>query len=240
MRRDIAPFVDGVALWDTPESASSCTNSFPAAPACRDVAWRMRAGSCLSPEGADGLRVVRREQVGGDVGFAGSASAEAPLRLDRARGAFTIDTPRTCGGFAPDGRIDAGPLCATIRGAPATVWASSLDGAAIPASRHILLSHVTDVQGEGTEFADERMQTTLKWGRRPLVRIGSADVALVLSDPSGLAVYEIDTAGRRRREIPSAVENGRLSFAVSTSGPDGGRLHYEVAVRQGEGKVEGK
>ena len=232
MRRDIAPFVDGVALWDTPESASSCTNSFPAAPACRDVAWRMRAGSCLSPEGAGGLRVVRREQVGGDVGFSGSASAEAPLRLDRARGAFTIDTPRTCGGFAPDERIDAGPLCATIRGAPATVWASSLDGAAIPASRHILLSHVTDVQGEGTEFADERMQTTLKWGRRPLVRIGSADVALALSDPSGLAVYEIDTAGRRRREIPSAVENGRLSFAVSTSGPDGGRLHYEVAVRQ--------
>jgi hypothetical protein len=119
-------------------------------------------------------------------------------------------------------------------------WLYAAVCAAIPASRRILLSHVTDVQGEGTEFADERMQTTLKWGRRPLVRIGSADVALALSDPSGLAVYEIDTAGRRRREIPSAVENGRLSFAVSTSGPDGGRLHYEIAVRQGEGKVEGK
>ena len=119
-------------------------------------------------------------------------------------------------------------------------WLYAAVCAAIPASRRILLSHVTDVRGEGTEFADERMQTTLKWGRRPLVRIGSADVALALSDPSGLAVYEIDTAGRRRREIQSAVENGRLSFAVSTSGPDGGRLHYEIAVRQGEGKVEGK
>ena len=83
----------------------------------------------------------------------------------------------------------------------------------------------------------------LQSGRQWFAGFGAyyiADVALALSDPSGLAVYEIDTAGRRRREIPSAVENGRLSFAVSTSGPDGGRLHYEVAVRQGEGKVEGK
>lgn len=229
MRGDISSFDEGVAIWTTPESASSLSNSYPAATKWRDAAWRMRVGSCLSPEAAKGLRVIRRESADDDPDAAKMIAREnTPLVFDRKRGSFTVDTPRTCGGFAPDGLIDAGALRVTICGAPAAVWASSLDGAPIPQSGRVLLTHVTDVQGEGTVFADERMKTTLKWGGRPLARIGSADISLALADPSRRVVYEIDTSGQRKREIPSAMANGRLCFAVSTAGPDGGRFCYEI------------
>ena len=225
MRGDLKPLADGVALWDTSESASSQESANAAAPKWRDAAWTMRVGSCLSPEGARGLRVVRREDAGDAVD---GAQAKPPLVLDRERGAFTIDTPCTCGGFAPEGVIDAGALRATVRGAPATVWVSSLDGADIAKSKRMLLTHVTDVQGEGAKFTDERMKTTLKWGGRPLVRIGAADVEIEMIDPAECTVYELDTAGRRKRRMPCAAKDGRLCLEVSTKGPDGGRVCYEM------------
>ena len=231
LRGDMAPLTRGAALWVTPESVT-WKRVLPGAPSWSDAAWRMRVGSCLSPDAAGGLRVIRREEAEVASVTNELASARLPdmLRLDRERGAFTIDTPRTCGGFAPEGVVDAGVLKATIAGAPATVWVHALDGEVVSQSRRLLLTHLTDVQGDGVKFADESMTVLLKWGGRPLVQNGTAEVSLRLDDPARYVVYELATSGRRMRMMPSVVEDGRLRFTASVAGPDGARILYEIVI----------
>lgn len=176
---------------------------------------------------------------------------------------MAIVTPRTCGGFAESGRIDAGPLSFEIlsvasqsfdsskavaeTAAPTTLWASSLDGEPLVSSRRILLVHLTDVQGDGAQFADERRQILLQWGRGPLVRVGAADVELNMStniqklpmsanangeqmefDGNPFTVFALDTAGHRVGEVPATFERGVLRFRASTAGPNGGCIFYEI------------
>ena len=152
------------------------------------------------------------------------------LRLDRERGSFVIDTPRTSGGFAEEGAVVAGNLRAKISGAPATVWVHSLDGAEIPRSRRLLLTHVTDVQGEGARYSDDSMTTTLKWGTRPLMRNGRGNVAVKHDDAEHCVVYALETSGRRLETIPAEAKDGWLVFTVSVAGPQGARMLYEIAV----------
>ena len=157
---------------------------------------------------------------------------DAAIKMDRARGSFTIDTPRTVGGFAPEGAIEVGALRATIAGAPATVCVHSLDGAPIKCSRRMLLTHLTDVQGAGEKFADESMTVLLKWGTRPLAQNGSAEVALALDSPDKYEVWELAANGARLRKIESNVAACRLRFTVTVSGPDGARMLYEIFQEQ--------
>ena len=157
---------------------------------------------------------------------------EAALKMDRSRGSFTIDTPRTVGGFAPEGAIEVGALRATIAGAPATVCVHALDGESIAKSRRMLLTHLTDVQGDGERFADESMTVLLKWGTRPLAQNGSSEISLALDSPANYEVWELAANGARLRRIESRVADGRLRFTVTVSGPDGARMLYEIFQEQ--------
>ena len=184
--------------------------------------------------------------------FLGSDRAPAQqgesLSLDRERGAMTLVTPRTCGGFAESGRIDAGPLKVEIlpldqssanpRPVPATVWVSSLDGAPVASSSRLLLVHLTDVQGDGREYADDTCTLLLKWGRNCLIEVGEADVELRLDDANCI-VFALDTTGRRVGVVPSRIEDGALRFRVSTRSQDGGRIFYEIISPDAECASEG-
>ena len=193
------------------------------------------------------------------------------LALNREQGSMTIVSPHTCGGFTESGRIDAGPLSFEILGGPpfvaaatvaartepgppvpTTLWVSSLDGSPIERSSRMLLVHLTDIQGDGTRYADESRQVLLKWGKGCLVENGEAEVKLRLTPLSreaalnaanggdlsgeaalkgegGLAVFALDTAGNRVGEVLSRMEEGVLSFRISTRGPDGkGCIYYEI------------
>jgi len=152
------------------------------------------------------------------------------LRMDRARGSFTIDTPRTVGGFAPEGAIEAGPLRATIAGAPATVCVHSLDGEPVAKSRRMLFTHLTDVQGDGARFTDESMTVLLRWGGRQLAQSGSAEVSLALDSPADYEVWELASNGARVRRVASSASGCRLGFTAAVSGPDGARMLYEIAM----------
>lgn len=153
------------------------------------------------------------------------------LKMDRARGSFTIVTPRTAGGFAPGGTIEAGLLRAALSGAPATVCVHSLDGKPVVKSRRMLLTHLTDVQGDGAKFTDESMTMLLKWGSRPLVRNGAAEIALAISAPEEHVVWELAANGSRVRKMESSASNGLLTFTASVAGPDGARMMYEIVDR---------
>ncbi|MBR0055707.1 MAG: hypothetical protein IJP66_00100 [Kiritimatiellae bacterium] len=230
MRGDISPLSQGVALWVTPESASRGT-VLPGAPEWADSAWTMRTGSCLAPEAAGGLGVVRREDAESEESQKTVEASETrtPLRFDRSRGAFTICAPRTCGGFSPEGEIDAGALKAVVSGAPATVWVCSLDDNPICRSRRLLLTHLTDVQGDGAAFEDESTRKLLNWGGPPVARAGTAEITLSLDEPGRYAVFGLATSGRRMMEIPAAAAGGTLRFTASVAALGGARFLYEIA-----------
>jgi len=232
LRGDIAPLAPGGAsLLITPASEKpEGTKPFSGSPSWSDAAWNMRVSSCLSPAAAGAARVIPREQAEDPAvtNWARSVTSNPSLVFDRVRGSFTIDTPRTCGGFAPDGAFSAGAISVTLGGAAATVWASSLDGAPVAASRRILVTHLTDVQGEGTKFADQEKTILLKFGRGSLVRNGTAQVALALAEPAAYTVYELETSGKRLGTVPAEVKDGKLCFTAAVDGPHGARMLYEV------------
>ena len=232
LRGDIAPLAPGGAsLLITPASEKpEGTKPFSGSPSWSDAAWNMRVSSCLSPAAAGAARVIPREQAEDPAvtNWARSVTSNPSLGFDRVRGSFTIDTPRTCGGFAPDGAFSAGAISVTLDGAAATVWASSLDGAPVAASRRILVTHLTDVQGEGTKFADPEKTILLKFGRGSLVRNGTAQVALALAEPAAYTVYELETSGKRLGTVPAEVKDGKLCFTAAVDGPHGARMLYEV------------
>ena len=117
-------------------------------------------------------------------------------------------------------------------------------------SSRILLTHLTDVQGESARYADASRKILLQWGRGCLVEAGAAEVELriqplkrearlspqggdlsgeaALNGVDGFTVYALDTAGNRTGENPSTLENGTLRFRVSTACPNGGRMYYEI------------
>ena len=180
----------------------------------------------------------------------GDAAAHHALRLDKARGSMAIVTPRTCGGFAESGRIEAVAMSFEIlpsnqspanqSSVPTTIWASSLDSEPLERSSRILLTHLTDIQGNGARYADDSRKILLKWGRGCLIEAGAAEVELRLaaeaarSDiPAKWRVWALDTAGNRIAEVPcdlavSGAARDILRFRVSTAGPEGGRIYYEI------------
>ena len=126
-------------------------------------------------------------------------------------------------------RAEGAPVIDRGGASAATVWASSLDGAPLPNARRILLTHLTDVQNTGVRYADEAMTVLTDFGRLPcLLRAGTAKIELCVESPASCHVYALDTAGRRRAEVPCRVEDGRLSFTASSRQPFGGCLHYEI------------
>ena len=130
-----------------------------------------------------------------------------------------------------EGVIRTSHMRAKVLDAAATVWVHSLDGVEIPKSRRLLLTHLTDVQGDGVKFADESMTTTLRWGGRPLVKNGSVHVALRLDEPGDYRVYELATSGRRMGVVPAKVRDGEwLCFPAEVAGPNGARILYEVVA----------
>ncbi len=159
----------------------------------------------------------------------GDASEEDDLQLDRDNGVLKLSTQRMCGIYASQGKHTAGILTAEISGAAATVCLCSLDGKELSKSRHMLLTHITDVQGDGTVYADSKRKILLRWGRGALLERGSAHVTIAIPGKKACKVYETDTSGRRVESLPCQRDRQGLSFTVSTANDrNEGRIYYEI------------
>ncbi len=199
-------------------------------------------------------------RIGFRLGAAATATAQQPAPTDGAanfaapdpvRGAFTVATPCTAGGFALDGAIEAGPLSVAVADAPAAVWASSIDGRPIATSSRILVSHVTDSRNTDALFDDASCLVWLDFGKTPaLMRRGTAEVALRLAaqpqeeaaQPPNLRVYRLSSTGHRIAEVPFSVEPASdgarsdaahmtLRFTARTDyDPAAATLFYEIAI----------
>jgi hypothetical protein len=162
---------------------------------------------------------------------------KSQLRVDEASGSFSLVTPRTCGGFSEaGGKVYAGSISFSVSGHKATVSASSIDGKPLASSSRILVTHLTDVSGEGARFANERHTMILDYGRSgsTLARAGRAEISLALSGLGGAdrmsppyTVYALDTSGGRDAEVPAIVRNGSLVFTAEIR-PGSAHIYYEV------------
>ncbi|MBQ0033444.1 MAG: hypothetical protein KBT68_11690 [bacterium] len=157
----------------------------------------------------------------------------AALRRNETNRYLTVVTERTCGGFAfpESGAVRAGSLGFRLRDSFAAVSASSIDreGTALADARRILVVHLTNLQAEGSAFADGTFRKLLKKGTAPLVANGAADIALRLNRDVPRKVYALDTSGRRLGEVPHVWDGRLLKFRASVRGEDGmARIHYEI------------
>lgn len=151
------------------------------------------------------------------------------VSVDRERGAFSVVTPCTCGGFVEDGRIMAGAVAALCDKEPTAVWATSVDGAPLDRSRRILVAHLTDLANSGDIYEDETRQMLLRWGKPPhLVRAGVAHLSLALGEGK-FKVYALDTSGARVREVSCRLRRGRLRFDADVAAdPANATFLYEI------------
>ncbi len=168
-----------------------------------------------------------------DLGKSIIESETGQLLIDAPRDIMLLNTPRTAGGYAPQGetiRTDAAII--KITKTDATVWVSSVDGKPIKSSERMILTHLTDLQNTGATFAESARQTLLTWGRTPhLVLDGEATVTIATSRAREMKVWALTTSGRRQERIKTRTKAGSLMFSVAVRGKQGARLIYEVALK---------
>jgi hypothetical protein len=107
---------------------------------------------------------------------------------------------------------------------------SALDSAPIADSGRLLLTHVADVQDEGTVYADDSKKVLLKWGDLPhLMRRSEAEVTLAFADGKSCKVYALAADGTRRGEVPVVQNGGKVSFVANTArDPAEATCYYEI------------
>jgi hypothetical protein len=221
LRGDMAPLADKLALTVTPDTFMPADGKpTGVVPKWRDAAWQTQVGTAVAPVPA-GVKTFNLGEQIARTNAPVSLAVNPAIAFDRTAGSFGINTPRTAGGFAEGGPIDAGGLRAVVSGAPATVWATSLDGEPLERSSRILVAHLTDVQPREALYADDERTILLDWGTpQPLVmRRGRADIAISVSvdagaQPPSFAVFALSADGSRRQAVPASHANGRLSFTV--------------------------
>ncbi len=208
---------------------------------CRWAGWHAQLGYVVSnavPAGAidagtyPGVRNITSAAVQAALGYDDGVppGVGGALAVDSDTGSFRMDTPRTSGGFAENGSVDAGTLAFDLEGAAATVWASSLDGKPLASADRILLTHLTDVQNTNITYGDDTLTTVLKWGSLPhLMRTGRAHVRLRLA-PGDFTVYALAPDGSRVRTVQSSVSGGVLSFTADVVAAEATWL-YEIVRR---------
>ena len=159
-----------------------------------------------------------------------AADGENAAKIDRAAKAMTVDTPRTQGGFAcAGGTFATSGLRVRLAGAHGAVWATSVDGKPLAESKRILLTHLTDVQNTGVQWADAEHHILLKRGKLPMIaRKGTAEVTLTVA-PGAWKAYALGTDGARRAEVPVTRKGGSLALTADTArDPANATLLYEL------------
>ena len=235
--------VSGCVTWhERPERAMCIASWNAAAPSAWRASSGLLVGAWAAKHGWDAL--IRDVNPVADPFAAATERAVCTLfaRGDMTRdapadsfviekGGLTVKTPRTVGGFSPEagGRIVAAPLAVTLKGSRAAVWVTSLTDAPVVSSKRLLLTHLTEMQTEGTLFADSRCDLMMKRGGGPyLVRDGSAAIELAVEKPSAFKVFVIGSDGTRSVRVPTDLKDGVLTFDIAVRGDKNAQYLYEI------------
>lgn len=157
-------------------------------------------------------------------------SANGQLTVDAPADTLTINTPRTAGGYAPEGAtITTEAVSVTIEKTDATVWVSSLDSHPIASSKRLLVTHLTDLQNTGIRYGDMDRRLLLEWGGLPhLVLNGAATVTIRMKDADRARVWALSMGGRRLAQVQATVKDGALVIPLRVEASGKARMIYEV------------
>jgi hypothetical protein len=242
LRQDLAPLKNSYAIVLPKKAISEMQDSIPFNKTSFTwLAWYARMGTIVADQAPTGTRwsetyprvySLPSKEIESLLEKASPAVScgDGALQLDRDKGTFVLKTPRTCGGFTEQGKIDAEALSVVVSEAAATVWVSALDHNPISTSSRLLLTHLTDIQNSDIAFAEQSLKTLTDWGRLPhLVRKGNAAITLSLKDPKTYSVYALSTSGKRMGKVSSSVVAGKLCFTASADCmPGTATLLYEI------------
>jgi hypothetical protein len=153
-------------------------------------------------------------------------SATGELRWEFNQGRVLVDTPRSRGAVVKDATtVELGGLTATIDAGAASLTVHSLDAEPLERSRRMLVIFATDVLNQGMRLEDKD-QIVVTWGSaQKLLRTGRATV--VISHPTALRAWALDTAGNRLAEVPMTRVDGRQSLLLDQRVHPS--IHWELA-----------
>ena len=223
LRGDLPPFPHGVALELTPEAVSPASDDHACnvLPAWFGRQWACKVATCLPGRAPPEYLVLPLDSAITNTAPDMADGTGWPMQIDWGRGAMAVATECVCAVFAQDAApVSAGALTATSDGSATTIAAIALDGAPLAYASRILLLHLTDVQGEGTVFADETMRRVLVWGRRPLARAATARIELRLGGTAP-TVFALSASGKRLFPVPATFDpaSETLGFTASVASP---------------------
>ena len=157
---------------------------------------------------------------------------DGQLKLMPTQDTMVLNTARTAGGYAPaGGKIHTDVIDIEILTTNATVWASSLDSLPLKESRHMLLTHLTDLQNSEMVYAEPQRRLLLRWGELPyLVRNGQARLRLKVPAGQKATVWALKTSGERMETLPVTETDGGVEVLLSVKGENGARMLYEVQL----------
>lgn len=212
LRRDLEPATDEGTLWVDPNGAGAASGF--------DAPMKSQLF---------GRRLFSSTTTGGN-GDLGAPSGSQPVTLDQTKGILAVNSPRTLGFLAPVGAsVTAGGLSGVFSGHRGALWVSSLDKLAVAQSRRMLVTFITDIQNSNIRYSGPDRDVVEDWGTTPhLVRVGSAQVTLMVDNPAAIKVYRLDMAGNRGDEVAVTTSATTVSFTVTISGPGGATLYHEI------------
>lgn len=157
-------------------------------------------------------------------------SETGQLRMEAGKGAFTVITEASeCFVLGPGQAGQGDAVTVTNGGVHAVVCVAAMDGQGIPASRRLLVLHLTDVMNTGMRFDSEDHTVLGDWGRLPLlVRKATADIRISTRGEDACTVYALDVGGARRGGVPAKQARGTLCLRVATAGDGESCMAYEI------------
>jgi len=151
---------------------------------------------------------------------------------------FSIDTPRTklVLGFIATGEVELNgfhlKLGSVSRGF-GLVALTSLDGAALSVSSHMLLTTMANVENQGMEWNKSRTSVSDRWGAGPpMVEMFPALITIEVSGGKGEGewkAFALDPTGQRRAVVPLKVDGALLRLEAE---PANRTVWYEIARGQ--------
>jgi hypothetical protein len=209
--------------WGTPTASygSKALNVDPYAPeAGSQILDALRARDWLAPDNPTDLKAPKYQSETGE------------LTIDAPADTLTIDTQCTAGGYAPAGSsLRTKMVNVEVRDVGATVWVSSVDGQAIPDSRRLLVTHLTDLQNAGNKYADRARTTLTEWGQLPhLMRTGRALLQVRLKNAAAARVWSVSTSGKRLNAVPARAADGALVIELNMDVGGKAQFLYEIEV----------
>lgn len=244
LRGDVTPAKECIPVLVSPESHRNYTPRYP--DAAGELALVCKTGTVINrgtavqlPPGTkavyaldpsikgdswQGLPVIRKRKNT----FTSVTSFTGELSVDFLRNTFRAVTPRSEALILPEGAELSGK-CLSVhnRKSYCVAGAIALNGRAVADSSRILLLHIANVRREGLTFRGSGVLVT-SWGSGAmLAQKAVADFSLEL--PSGnWKLYALDFSGRRQKEVPFRMENGRLCFTADTFGAQSPVFAYEL------------